>query len=340
MIVSVVLPAMNSSLGTPGAPGQLPISLRTMSPRVRKPTSWPSRTVLVAHERCDFGDGLLGRDAHHLARHDVAHAARRRARRHHRAHVRAGEDLRREQVANDVPLAHHAEHAPFLVDDGERAKTRAHHRAGRLLERRIGEDGARLVGHDVAHGELLGKSIHVERIEPDELSRAGRGVDRVEHLALPQQAREAADDLQIACGLPRRRDDEQHDARALLVLARHAPAERRRCHAHRDEELAGAVRPVVHQKGAVAHAHDVLRPRFARAPAELLRVEHLARREDALEQLDTGLLERARRERDDDPFRCEEFAQLHATDTPDVTCGLSAARRSRSAASPRPCRPP
>src|SRR6188508_664257 len=79
MIVSVVLPAMNASLGCAGL---RPVSCRSVADQLANDVPAGEKAdqlaladhgdavhVLVAHERCNFGDGLFRGHAPHLPGH-------------------------------------------------------------------------------------------------------------------------------------------------------------------------------------------------------------------------------------------------------------------------------
>src|SRR5688572_1341622 len=75
MIVSVRLPAMSGSYEFTNDVAASQQSDQAPAANHRNPVDF-----LVRHDRRHFGEGLIGRDAEHLARHDVAHEPARRAR--------------------------------------------------------------------------------------------------------------------------------------------------------------------------------------------------------------------------------------------------------------------
>src|SRR5881275_1569134 len=76
MIVSVVLPAMRFLVGCAGQAPSVADQVANDVPAGEEADQLAladhghAVVVLVAHQRSDFGDRLLGRNAHHLPRHD------------------------------------------------------------------------------------------------------------------------------------------------------------------------------------------------------------------------------------------------------------------------------
>ncbi len=118
----------------------IPINLRTMSPRVRNPTSRPSRTtgtraqVLVHHERRRLGQRLIRGHAQHLPRHDLAYGAAGILRSRLRRADRRPEHLPLQIRAERVPMSSRSVSIPsnvLVVDDRQRADAGPRHFPGR-----------------------------------------------------------------------------------------------------------------------------------------------------------------------------------------------------------------
>src|SRR3954469_3346256 len=104
--------------------------------------------ILVGHERGDVGERLLGRDAEHLACHDVAHGPAPVRARRSESGARADE-RRRHEMSHELPLAEEPEETAVVVDDWKRAEASRKHLARRFAERHLRRRGARALGHEI-----------------------------------------------------------------------------------------------------------------------------------------------------------------------------------------------
>ena len=185
MIVSVQLPAMSKSWS------QCPISLRTMSPRVRKPTSRPSRTtgtrstslLLISDATSAIGcSGATHSTCRVIASRTVALVAVAPARAWRRRGRREAPAVAGDAASPRARSACRRRARPRPRRAGAPSPVRTSSRAA-SVSGVSGRWSSRPLGHHVAHGELLGKLVLREHRQRDERLGARRAEQRVDDSA-------------------------------------------------------------------------------------------------------------------------------------------------------------
>jgi hypothetical protein len=214
-------------------------------------------------------------------------------------------------MPQQLALAEHPDHPVLVVGDGEPADPRARHLPRRIAQRNLRAHRTRPLRHDVANGQMLGELVSGEGGKRGDPLRRRRGEQLGDHLLSREQTGEGADDLEVRPGHARRRDDEQHDARALLLPPADVAPDRRGRDAERDGELLYRLRPVVEEEGTVGPGDDVLGPLLRDALAEHLGSRHRADLDEPLDERPRRGREERLLERDDDPVRGHHVGELH-----------------------------
>ena len=154
-------------------------------------------------------------------------------------------EIRRHEIADDLPLRQHPDNPILIIDHRERGDPRPHHLSGRLAERRIGARDVRTLVHHFPDSQLRGERVFPPLGQCNERVRGWLREDSVHLVSGGQESRECADHLQIPRGIPWGRHDQQEHARTLRFSVRELATDGAEGRPERDAQIGGGIRPIV-----------------------------------------------------------------------------------------------